>query len=74
MPGMNKSQEPGSPVPQWLIAPPLFGAVVAAIIVVSSQPGPWTLVILLISIFVLGYLYFYFVGIWHRHRKTNGTP
>lgn len=68
---MNKSQEPGSPVPQWMIALPLIGAVVAAIIVVSSQPGPLTLAILLISIFVLGYLYFYLIGIWRRHRSKH---
>jgi hypothetical protein len=71
---MNKSQETqetGSPVPQWMIALPLIGAVVAAIIVVSSQPGPLTIAILLISIFVLGYLYFYLIGIWRRHRSRH---
>jgi CHASE2 domain-containing sensor protein len=68
---MNKSQKPVSPVPQWMIALPLVGAVVAAIIVVSGQPGPLTLAIFFISLFVLGYLYFYLIGVWHRHRSKH---
>jgi hypothetical protein len=71
IPDMNKSQKPVSPVPQWLIALPLICAVVAAILVVSGQPGPLTLAIFFISLFVLGYLYFYLVGIWIRHRSKN---
>lgn len=53
-----------------MIALPLVGAVVAAIIAVSGQPGPLTLAIFFISLFVLGYLYFYLIGVWRRHRKA----
>jgi hypothetical protein len=58
-------------VSQWIIALPLIGAVVATIFVVSTQPGPLMLITFFISIFVLGYLYFYLIGIWHRRRKKN---
>lgn len=69
---MNQSQEPGSPIPQWIIALPMIGAVVAAIIVVSGQPGPLTLAIFFLSLFALGYLYFYLIGIWRRRRSKHG--
>jgi hypothetical protein len=67
----RKPREDRAPVPQWVIAIPVVGAAIAAIVVVSGNPGPLGLAILFLAIFVLGYLYVYLIGIWRRRRKRR---
>jgi hypothetical protein len=57
------------PVPQWLIAIPVIGAVLAAILFVSGDPGPLSVGIFILSVGLLMYLYFYMIGIWQRRRR-----
>jgi hypothetical protein len=64
IPDKDKIDEPALPVPRWLIALPLIGTILAAIMIAGSGPGPLTLGIFFISIFVAGYLYFYMINVW----------
>jgi hypothetical protein len=59
------------PIPQWLIAIPLVGAVLAAILFVSSDPGPLAVGIFILSVSLLMYLYFYVITIWLRPRENH---
>lgn len=67
MPDRNQ-QEHGLPIPQWLIAIPLVCAVLAAILFVSSNPGPLSVAIFILAVCVLIYLYMYMIAIWRRRR------
>jgi len=54
-----------------LIAIPVVGAVLAAILFVSGDPGPLSVGIFILSVGLFMYLYFYMIGIWRRRRKIT---
>jgi len=70
---MNQ-KDSGLPVPRWMIALPVIGAAVAAIIMVSDRPGPLSLVIFFVSVFAFGYIYLYMIAAWRARGKDNDTP
>jgi hypothetical protein len=63
-------QEHGLPVPHWLIAIPLVGVMLAAVLFASGDPGPLSVGIFILSACVLGYLYLYMIAVWRRRRNS----
>ena len=63
----------GSPVPMWLLAIPLIGAILAAMMFAGGDPGPLAVGIFILSACVVGYLYTYMILTWRR-RRDNQKP
>jgi heme/copper-type cytochrome/quinol oxidase subunit 4 len=69
----DRSRESALQVPRWLIVLPVICTLVAVIVVASAEPGPASLVIFLISVFVVGCIYFYLIMVWHLRRRAIDT-
>lgn len=71
IPDINNSQEAVLPVPRWLIALPIVCALVASVVIASSERDPLTLAIFLNAVYAAIYLYFYLLGVWRARGKRS---
>jgi len=74
IPAVNSSHRPVQSVPRLLIALPIVCALVASVVIASSEPGSLALVIFLIAVYAAVYLYFYLLGVWRTRGKSIDTP